>query len=126
MNIAELQAIDDWSFANRIRSRDEAVLRLVKHAIPSISASPAEAGEPSKVMAHGIPVPPGPYPWQAADLLNAMKALNVLAPARLKAQLDWIVRRIEDIGHPVSLRQLVVSALEEFVARELRALGIEP
>ena len=33
MTAAEVKAIDDWSFANRIRSRGEAVRQLVKKGL---------------------------------------------------------------------------------------------
>ena len=41
MSPAELRALDDWSFANRIRSRSEAIRRLVQLGLDQ-PAAPAK------------------------------------------------------------------------------------
>jgi metal-responsive CopG/Arc/MetJ family transcriptional regulator len=122
MSAAELQAVDDWSFANRIRSRGEAVRRLIEMAIRPERDAPANAIDRT------IPTIPGarsgPYPWLAPELQNATKALNVRVPARLKAQIDWIIRQREDSGQSTSLQRFVADALQEHAVREMRARGI--
>lgn len=40
MTRSEIDAIDDWAFANRIRSRSDAIRRLVKMGLESSSAEP--------------------------------------------------------------------------------------
>lgn len=39
MSSAEVKAIDDWAFANRIRSRGEAIRRLVDLGLKAAGAS---------------------------------------------------------------------------------------
>jgi len=41
---AEVRAIDDWSFANRIRSRGEAIRRLVELGLKASKGSPKKTG----------------------------------------------------------------------------------
>ncbi len=48
---SELKAIDDWSFSNRIRSRGEAIRRLIERGLAASappSAKPATSGKPRK------------------------------------------------------------------------------
>lgn len=40
---AEVKAIDDWSFANRIRSRGEAIRRLIELGLKASKGSPKKA-----------------------------------------------------------------------------------
>jgi hypothetical protein len=49
MTPSEVKALDDWAFANRIRSRGEAIRRLIKVGLSKTptDASPA-GGEPGK------------------------------------------------------------------------------
>jgi hypothetical protein len=43
MSHAEVKAIDDWSFANRIRSRGEAIRRLIELGLEAAKAKPPRA-----------------------------------------------------------------------------------
>jgi hypothetical protein len=39
---SEVKAIDDWSFARRIRSRGEAVRRLIETGLSDVNRKPAK------------------------------------------------------------------------------------
>jgi hypothetical protein len=43
MSEAEVKAIDDWSFANRIRNRSEAIRRLIELGLQAAKANPPKA-----------------------------------------------------------------------------------
>ena len=43
MSEAEVKAIDDWSFAHRIRSRSEAIRRLIELGLETAKANPPKA-----------------------------------------------------------------------------------
>jgi metal-responsive CopG/Arc/MetJ family transcriptional regulator len=43
MTASEVKAIDDWMFANRLRSRSEAIRQLVAQSLKGIPASGIEA-----------------------------------------------------------------------------------
>ena len=46
MTPSELSALDDWAFANRVRSRGEAIRRLVQAGMKSLGAKGAAAAQP--------------------------------------------------------------------------------
>jgi hypothetical protein len=47
MTASEVEAVDTWSFANRIRSRGEAIRRLVSAGLQTLSDErPAQSVEP--------------------------------------------------------------------------------
>ena len=46
MTPSELSALDDWAFANRVRSRGEAIRRLVQAGMKSLDAKRAAAVQP--------------------------------------------------------------------------------
>jgi hypothetical protein len=74
MSPAELQAVDDWSFVNRIRSRGEAVRRPIEMAIRPERDAPANTTDGTIRTIPGTRS--GPYPWLAPELQNATKALK--------------------------------------------------
>jgi hypothetical protein len=115
---SELKAIDDWGFAHRIRSRGEAIRRLIDLSLDSTSPEPAQPSDLVRPSA-----PRGPYPWENIAH-NASTDLNVRVSERIKEQLAWIIRQENDAGRPVLLRQIVENALREYVSHELRARGI--
>jgi hypothetical protein len=43
MSEPEVKAIDDWSFGNRIRSRGEAIRRLIELGLKASKGSPKKA-----------------------------------------------------------------------------------
>ena len=42
MTPSELKAVDDWSFQQRIRSRGEAIRRLIELGLQAVQQQPAE------------------------------------------------------------------------------------
>ena len=40
MTPSELSALDDWAFANRVRSRGEAIRRLIEAGIKALDSKP--------------------------------------------------------------------------------------
>lgn len=44
MSKEEVEALDDWRFANRVNGRSEAIRRLVQIGLQTESKAPADAG----------------------------------------------------------------------------------
>jgi hypothetical protein len=45
MSPSDVKAIDDWAFANRIRSRGEAIRRLIETGLQSAQVAPKEGSD---------------------------------------------------------------------------------
>ena len=125
MSQAEVRAIDDWRFPQRVDSRGEAIRRLVDRGLQTPGRAPTAQSDETAQQVSAPARPSGGYPWEAAEKRNATMALNVAVRAPLKLQLDWIVRLQNDAGRQVTEKQVVEEMLEQYVTRELRRFRIE-
>jgi hypothetical protein len=56
MTPSEVSALDDWAFANRIRSRGEAIRRLIEAGLSGqVAPKPDEAAKQPQVQRKGLP-----------------------------------------------------------------------
>jgi hypothetical protein len=71
MTPSEVKALDDWAFANRIRSRGEAIRRLIEAGLSKTSTTTpsggGEPGEPDKPAGSVAPAPKKPAPERKAE-----------------------------------------------------------
>ena len=127
MDQAEVKDIDDWSFAQRIRSRGEAVRRLVARGLrlPARTANTPEAttDEEATLPLPAPARPAGGWPWETDEAQHTTKALNVDIPARLKLQLDWLIHQQTETQ---KVKVVVQEIIRQWLERELRRFGIEP
>ena|ERR1700722_4799034 len=116
---SELRAIDDWMFANRLRSRGEAIRRLIERGLEPTNGATAEQAEPGE-----IPMPPKPpsgWPWSNVDR-GATAQINVAVPARLKSKADFLVnqaKQSKSADRPAKLKDLVEELLQRYVDKAL-------
>jgi hypothetical protein len=123
----ELRAVDDWGWAQRIRSKGEVVRRLIQRGLkPDARPEPTKATETTPAApARKAVRPEGGFKWETVAQTET-GALNVKIPLRLKLQLDWIVRERRDAREETTQRRVVEDLIQEYVAKELRSRGIEP
>jgi Arc/MetJ-type ribon-helix-helix transcriptional regulator len=119
---ALVEEIQEYRFRNRFNAVSETIRHLIERGLKRSEASQDTMPERNIE----LPAISGPFPWQKVSTENATKAMNVLLPARLKMQMDWLVNESELAGKPVTLRAMVIDVLTIHVERALRARAIDP
>jgi hypothetical protein len=93
--------------------------------VPDPDRAIAPTGAVADVKARSL-APPGPYPWETANVADVVRYLNVSIPFRLKLQLDWLAHQTVTADRTMTQRQLVIDVLTAHIEAELRIRGIGP
>ena len=126
MTPSEVKVIDDWSFAHRVRSRGEAIRKLVERGLQAANASAPEAElsqanqarlqtytELSDVVPISLPTDPD---WNHLPDPTSEESLHVKIPARLKSQVDYLANRRGGKGK-AALKTIAAAALAEYLSK---------